>query len=78
MYTHINLVPGLPAYRQKSSFLLLSANFLFIQKRQKDEARQKEDKKKEQKEKKPGFDGRWYTDINERSENKFYSQSFKI
>lgn len=33
--------------------------------RQKNDAKIKEEKKNVQKEKKPGFDGRWYTDINE-------------
>ena len=37
----------------------------YFQERQKNDAKIKEEKKKVQKEKKPGFDGRWYTDINE-------------
>lgn len=34
------------------------------QEKEKEEARLKKEKKENQKGKKPGFDGRWYTDVN--------------
>lgn len=38
---------------------------LQLQIKEKEEARLKAEKKKNAKDKKAGFDGRWYTDINE-------------
>ena len=36
-----------------------------MQAKEKAEAEQEEEKKKQREEKKPGFDGRWYTDMND-------------
>ena len=39
---------------------------MFCKAKEKEEAKLAEDRKNSKQEKKPGFDGRWYTDINER------------
>ena len=39
---------------------------MYCKAKEKEEAKLAEDRKNNKKEKKPGFDGRWYTDINER------------
>ena len=38
---------------------------MYYKAKEKEEAKLAEDRKNNKKEKKPGFDGRWYTDINE-------------
>ena len=50
-------------------------NIAFYKAKEKEEARITEERKNKPKEKKPGFDGRWYTDIDG---NKYVKPSRKV